>query len=331
MPVPGRPLTLQDLFAQLANNASESIPLDSTEVLNQFYADSEGLNLNVSGSPPTFTTSTNYSTNVAGEYPTSYWRLAESSGGVAFDSNQNIFSIYPRISSASQTSITQNATSFLAHSHSAQFTATTSAIVFNNAATLQITTDLSIEFWVNFSSFGTNGSTSGLLSKDNASLSSGEYSVYLFNNAGVGQIAFGFSTLAAFGGGSMALNTWYYVAVTRNDATKTATVYINGSQVAQQTYVSAPVTTTNNVVLGNHTGVAAAVTMLMTEVAIYHKPLTSTQVSTHYNWGIAADALAEAYNGGATLYGNTPYPAYGGATVATYNGTSTVWGTFQWK
>jgi len=118
--------------------------------------------------------------------------------------------------------------------------------------------------------------------------------------------------------------------VTRDGSAKAIKVYINGSQVGSQTYTTVPSNTANNVVLGNY-GVFQTCQMSMAEVAIYRKPLTPTQVSTHYNWGIASDALAEAYGGGATQYGITPYPGYSAPTVATYNGTSAQWGTFQWK
>jgi hypothetical protein len=322
---------MQDLFAQLANNATENIPLDSTEVLNQFYSDTEGLKFNVSGSPPTFTTSTNYPTNVAGEMPIVYWRLAETSGGTAYDSNQGFFPIYPRISSTSMTSITQGASSFLSHSNSASFTATSSQIVFPNNSSLQITGDLSVEFWINFSSFNTTGGLYSLVTKENSSGgSTGEFEVYLFNNSGVGQIAVAQNGLSAVAFGSMSLSTWYHVAVARDGTAKTIKVYINGSQAGSTTYTTVPTATSFNVVLGAN-GVFQTGNFLMTEVAIYRKPLSVTQISTHYNWGTASDAVAEAYNGSATLYGTTPYPAYTAPTVATYNGTSTQWGTFQWK
>lgn len=331
MPSPGRPLTMQDLFAQLANNATENIPLNSTEVLNQFYSDAEILNFNVSGSPPTFTTSTNYSTNIASEMPTSYWRLAESSGGVAYDSNQGYFSIYPRISSTSMTSITQGGSSFLAHSNSASFTATSSQIVFPNNSSLQITGDLSVEFWINFSSFNTTGGLYSLVTKENSTGgSTGEFEVYLFNNSGVGQIGYAQNGLSATAYGSMSLSNWYHVVVTRDGTAKAIKVYINGSQVGSTTYTTVPTATTFNAVLGAN-GVFQTGNFLMTEVAIYQKPLTPTQVSTHHSWGVAADALAEAYNGSATLYGTTPYPAYTAPTVVNYNGSTGLWGTFQWK
>jgi hypothetical protein len=323
---------MQDLFSQLANNATENIPLDSTEVLNQFYSDAEALNFNVSGSAPTFTTSTNYSTNIAGEMPTSYWRLAESSGGIAYDSNQGYFSIYPRISSSAMIGITQNATSFLAHSHAAQFTSfTASQITFPNNSSLQITGDLSVEFWVKFTNFNTSGGLYSLIVKEaNTGGSTGEFEVYLFNNSGVGQVGFAQNGLSAVAYGSLSLNNWYHVVIARDGSAKTVKVYINGSLAGSTTYTTVPSATTNNVTIGNY-GVFQTCQMFMTEVALYQKPLTATQASTHYNWGIAADALAEAYNGNATLYGTTPYPAYTAPTVVNYSGSTGLWGTFTWK
>lgn len=334
MPSPGRALTLQDLFSQLANNATENIPLDSTEVLNQLYADGEGLNFNVSGSPPTLTTSTIYPTNIAGEMPTSYWRLAEPSGGIAYDSHQAYFSIYPRIQSTSMTSITQNAASFLAHSGSASFTASSSSIVFPNGSSLQITGSLSIEFWINLSSFGTNGTGYSILTKQagGSSGSTSEYEVYLHSNGTSGTLNFrqnnGFTTLNATSN-LTSTSTWYHVVIVRDSGNNATTIYINGSAAGSTTFTAAT-TTTNNVTLGA-SGTFSTTTYLLEEVALYSKALTSTQVASHYAWGTAADATALAYNGTTTLYGSTPYPAYGSPTGSTYSGSSATWGTFTWK
>jgi hypothetical protein len=126
------------------------------------------------------------------------------------------------------------------------------------------------------------------------------------------------------------LNNWYHVVIARDGSAKTIKVYINGSLAGSTTYTTVPSTTTNNVTIGNY-GVFQTCQMSMTEVAIYRKPLTATQASTHYNWGVASDALAETYAGTATLYGVTSYPLYTAPTVVTYNGSSSSWGTFQWK
>lgn len=332
MPVPGRALTLQDLFAQLANNAGESIPLDTSEVLNQLLSDNETLLLNVSGSVPTLTTGTNYPVQVSGDYPVTYWRLAEAAAtGTAFDSNQNLFSIYPRISSTSMTAITQGASSFYGSGVAASFTNTaSSAIVFPNNASLQITGDLTIEFWVNFStSFGVPGNSSSLVTKEGATQGSGEYSVYMFDNAGAGQITFQQSGgMSSFNAGALSLGTWYHVAVTRVAATKTVTIYLNGVSANSATYVTGPSTTTNPVTLGKQVYVSPL--MSLTEVAIYRKALSATQVATHHSWGIASDVTATPYDG-TGAYGRFPYPAYGVPTTETYSGSSTTWGTFAWK
>lgn len=328
-----RSYTLQDLFANLAGSINANVDTSTQfEVVDNFVNDPEILVLNTSVTPPTFTTETNYPDNVAADYPTSYWRLADNNGaGVAVDSNQNLLSAYPRITSSSMTSITQHATSFLSHSGAAQFTASTSAIVFPNNTSLQIAGDLTVEFWLNLASLGTNGSSYGLVTKDGASFNSGEYSIYFFNNAGVGQIAYGHNGFTTFTGGSLTTATWYHVAITRVASTKTVTIYVNGSSVATGTYVTAPGATNNNVVLGNHTGVAAATTMSMTEVALYPQALSSGRISTHYAWGVAPDALATAYGGTATLYGEIPYPGFSAPTSNAYGSSSSSWGLFIWN
>jgi hypothetical protein len=332
MSVPGRPLTLQDLFSQLANNASESIPLSTSEVLNQLLSDSETLLFNVSGSPPTFTTSTNYPVLVLGDYPTSYWRLAEAAAiGTAYDSNPNAYSIYPRIASTAMANVTQGAASFYTNGAAASFTGTAGRITFPNNASLQITGDLSIEFWINFSSFNTASGTYSLVTKGvTAGGGVGEFELYEFNNAGSGQLVFnqnnGYSIAAV---GSLSLSTWYHIVIVRDGTAKNVKFYINGTLTATQTYTTPPSTTTGTVLLGA-AGTFQAPTFLMTEVAIYHKALTSTQVTNHRSWGIASDVTATPYGGASATYGGFPYPALGPPTSASY-GSGTTWGTFVWQ
>lgn len=327
-----RAYTLQDLFANLAGSINSNTDTSSQfEVVDNFVNDGETLILNVTATPPTFTTSTNYPDNIAGDYPTSYWRLADNAAtGSAVDSNQNLLSAYPRITSSSMTSITQHAASFLAHSGSAQFTASTSAIVFTSGTSLQLVGDLTVEFWVNLASLGSPGTSYGLVTKDGASLGSGEFGVYFHNTAGTGQILYAHSGYAGLTGGSLTTGTWYHIAVTRVAATSTVTIYVNGSSVATGTYSTAPSATDSSVVLGNHTGVAAATTMSMTEVALYPQALSSSRLSIHHAWGTAADATATAYGGLATLYGEFPYPAFNAPTSNAYGSAASTWGSFIW-
>lgn len=326
-----RAYTLQDLFSNLAGSINSNVDTSAQfEVIDNFVNDAETLIVNESLTPPSFSTSTNYPVNLDGEYPVVYWRLAEAaSTGTAFDSNQNSYSIYPRISSSSMTSVTQGASSFLAHSNAASFTGSTSQIVFPNGSSLQNTGDLSVEFWVNFSSFSTSGNSYGIVTKDGATFGSGEYNVYLFNNSGTGQIGYAQNGTSSFTAGSLSLNTWYHVVVARDGTAKTVTIYINGTQAGQQSYSAAVTTTTNNVFLGNNGTTASATPMLLTEVAIYVKPLSSAQASTHHSWGVAADAQATAFGGSAALYGTFPYPSTGHPASTSYG--SAVWGTTSWK
>jgi hypothetical protein len=330
--MPGRNYTLQDLFANIAGSINANVDTSTQfEVVDNFVNDSEILILNESASPPSFTTSTNYPVLIGAEYPIAYWRLAESAGGVAFDSNQGLYSIYPRINSSSMTGVTQGAGSFLSHSKAAQFTASTSAIVFPNGSSIQITGDLTVEFWAFFTSFSTSGTAYGLVTKDGASFGTGEYGVYLFNNSGTGQIRYaqngGMATLTA---GSLSLNTWYHVAVVRDGTAKTVTIYINGTSAGSGSYATAPTGTTNSVVLGNNsTSAVAATPMSLTEVALYAKPLSSSQASSHHSWGAATDALATAYGGLSSLYGTFPYPSLTHPTTTSYG--AALWGTATWK
>lgn len=329
-----RNYTLQDLFQNLAGSINANTDTSTQfEVIDNFVNDSESLILNGSLTPPSFSTSTNYPVNVLGDYPVVYWRLAEAAAtGSAFDSNQNLFSIYPRLTSTSMSGVTQGASSFLADSVSAQFSnASSSNIVFPNNASLQITGDITVEFWINFSSFQTASGTYSLITKDvTAGGGVGEFEIYMFNNAGSGSIAWnqngGFTASAV---GSLSLSTWYHIAIVRDGTAKTIKFYVNGTQVGLQNYTTPPSTTTGTVVIGA-SGAFQTAGYSMTEVAIYRKPLTATQVANRRSWGIAADALATAYGGAASFYSAFPYPLLGAPTSEAY-GSGTTWGTFVWK
>jgi len=323
-----RPYTLQDLFQNLAGAINSNTDTTTQfEVVDNFVNDAETLLINVSGSPPTLTTATDYPVNVSGDYPISYWRLADAATGTAFDSNQNLFSIYPRISSTSMTSVTQAVTGFLANSTASQFTATTSKIVFPNNASLQITADLTIEFLVKFSSLGSSGNSHSLISKEGGTQGSGEFALYLFNNAGVGSLVYGQAS-GSPSAGSLATATLYHIAVVRTASNNTVTFYVNGTSAGSGSYVT-PSTTTNNVTLGS--ALYDSPLMTLEEVAIYRKALTSAQVTQHYGWLTASNATARAFNGAATPYGLLLYPGYGAPTSETYSNPATQWGTFQWK
>lgn len=330
--MPGRVLTLQDLFLNLSGSINTNSDTSAQfQIIDSLVSDPETLLLNVSGSPPTITVSTNYPVLTAGDYPTSYWRLAEAAAtGTAYDSTPNTYSIYPRISSASITAVTQGAASFYTAGAAAQLTsATTSAISFTNAASLQITTDLTLECWVNATSFGTNGTNLMLIGK--GTTSNGEYELHILSNGSTGTVNFrqnnGFTTLSATS--NLSTSTWYHVAVVRSSVANTTTIYINGVAAGSTTYTVAT-TTTNAVVIGAQSGLSTILGSV-TEVALYHKALSATQIAAHHSWGVASTVTATPYGGAGALYGTFPYPVASPPTADAYGGAASTYGTFVWQ
>lgn len=331
MAVP-RPLTLQDLFNNLAGSINtNSDSSASFQIIDSLVNDPETLLLNVSGSPPTVTVSTNYPVLVAGDYPTSYWRLAEAaSTGTAYDSTPNAYSIYPRNASSSLTAVTQGAASFYSAGVAAQLTGSTSVVTFANAASLQITTGFTMEMWINFSSAGTNGTSYAVLVKGSGG-ATGEYELYVNSNGTVLTPSYrqdnGFTTLNATS--TLSTGTWYHLALVRDNANNATTFYINGSAAGSTTYTAAT-TTTGAVHIGT-SGTFNALACSVTEVALYHKALSAAQVANHHSWGVASSVTATPYGGSAALYGTFPYPNAGPPTADAYGASASTYGTFVWQ
>jgi hypothetical protein len=87
--------------------------------------------------------------------------------------------------------------------------------------------------------------------------------------------------------GSLALNTWYFLACSFNSATGTVQTYVNGVLVSS-TGSAALGTSTSSVLIGNYTNHNYYTNGQMANIQFYNTALSPTQVLQLYQQGIAA-------------------------------------------
>lgn len=231
-----------------------------------------------------------------------------------------------------------------------QFGAVGDVLSVANATALQITGDLSVEFWVNANS-GLSGSGANLYSIFSKNGDSSEYSVYL---DGAGAVFYkdssGTSLTVAASSSIPNTNTWHHVVVTRQYTTRTIACYVDSVLKTTNTYTNSPVTTTNAVTIGASASHNTLVAGQLAEVAVYGRVLSAAQVLNHYQWaGFGSPPSGQVATG--TGYGNSfqyaypsanapasygqygyfQYPAGSPPASTTYDSGSGVWGTFVWS
>lgn len=226
---------------------------------------------------------------------------------------------------------------------STKFTTVNDQYSIANATQLQVSGDLSVEFWINVNSglSGSAANTYGVLSKG--------YAEYGVDITGDGKVTFSF-TGTTFSTAAAAVpnnGVWHHVVCTRQYAARTIVVYVDGVSKGTTTYTNAPATTTNAVTIGKSSVNNTLAGINLAEVALYGRVLSSTQVTNHYNWaGYGSPPSGEAVTGSgfgfsfAAVGGNAPakygqygftqYPSYTYPTSTLYDGGA-VWGTFVWS
>ena len=114
---------------------------------------------------------------------------------------------------------------------------TSDYLLVNNAASLNMTNQISVEMWMNLVA----SQSHNLISKD------GAYQLYVMPS---NQVSFGvysgYPWQNATATPQLQLNTWTHVAATYNNSTKEFKIYINGALVQDTTIASANLTTTSN-------------------------------------------------------------------------------------
>ncbi len=216
-------------------------------------------------------------------------------GGPDIPIDNNVFLIdskNPRSSISSLISLISNATATVTgttisgtgYTVAFTFSSSTNNINFSDLSFLKLTSQLSISSWIYPYSFG--GVNSGrIYDKFKTTVPQSGYALWVDNNTGTNAIAFGtgwsVSTSVARINNAITLNTWQHVALTFSGTA--CTFYINGSSIGTSTGLVAPVSGTQNAIVGNNTGNTNYFDGKIDNLSIYSRSLTASEILKVYN------------------------------------------------
>ena len=155
-----------------------------------------------------------------------------------------------------------------------KFNGTSALVTIPNAASLQLSTGMTLEAWVNPSTVNSNWRDVVYKGNDNYYLSATS------TNAGVpdaGMIAGG-SYADAFGTSKLKVNTWSFLTETYDGST--LRLYVNGTQVASTAHTGTIATSTNPLQIGGDSIYGQFFTGLIDNVRVYNVALTAAQIQT---------------------------------------------------
>ena len=155
-----------------------------------------------------------------------------------------------------------------------QFNGSSALVTIPDAASLHLTTGMTLEAWVNPSTV--NGNWRDVIYKGNDNY----YLEATSTNASkpdAGLIAGG-SYADAYGSAALTANTWTYLAETYDGAT--LRLYVNGTQVASTAHTGTISASTNPLQIGGDSLYGQNFAGMIDEVRIYNTALTPTQIQT---------------------------------------------------
>ena len=229
------------------------------------------INLGTGPPPPPPPTGT-YAQLVANDGPLSYWRLNETSGTNAADSdgsNPGVYTGSPTLGAASL--LTNDGDKAATFSGSAQYVRVASS------ASLSLASTVSLEAWIKPTSIPAAGAFASVLTKpESYSLQfNGPKMEFTIMQAGTRRRL---QTPAALVAG-----TRYHVVGTYDGTTQR--LYINGALVASAALTGAITTNTNQLNIASWNGSSEFFAGTIDEAAVYGAVLSPTQVANHYSVG----------------------------------------------
>ncbi|HEX3542169.1 MAG TPA: LamG-like jellyroll fold domain-containing protein [Acidimicrobiales bacterium] len=227
------------------------------------------------GTPAPAGALTGYAAGVAADGPAAYWRLGETSGTLANDSVGNNTGIYNGVTEGTASLLTSDATN-----GSASFDGTDDVVSIPSSAGLSPTTAFSVEAWVRPAALPAAGSFNSIVTKAES------YSLQ-FDGP---QLEFttmqnGTRRRVKAPVGAVAVGQRYHVVGTYDGTTQR--LYINGALVASGAFSGSVSVNGNAVKLGSWDGNSEYLNGTLDEPAVYGKVLTATQITNHYNAGVA--------------------------------------------
>jgi len=155
-----------------------------------------------------------------------------------------------------------------------QFNGTSARVNVPNAASLQLSTGMTLEAWVNPSAVSSAWRDVIYKGNDNYYLEATSTNA---SRPDAGMIAGG-SYADAVGTSALAANTWSYLTETYDGST--LRLYVNGTQVASVAHTGAIASSTNALQIGGDTIYSQYFAGLIDEVRIYNVALTAAQIQT---------------------------------------------------
>src|SRR5271166_172862 len=167
--------------------------------------------------------------------------------------------------------------------------ATNSMVTISDSASVNLTTGMTLEAWVNPSSLSNSlgGNWDAAISKDHQN-SSNDISYALYAATGTGtapavHILVGSTDYGAQGTSVLSLNTWTFLAATYDGTT--LKMYVNGTLVGSQTVAGSIFTTTDPLHIGGDWD-SEMFTGSIDNARIYKAALTPSQITTDMNTGV---------------------------------------------
>ena len=155
-----------------------------------------------------------------------------------------------------------------------QFNGTNALVTIPDAASLHLSSGMTLEAWVNPSTVNANWRDVIYKGNDNFYL---EATSSNSSRPDAGLIAGG-SYADAFGTAALPANTWSYLTETYDGST--LRLYVNGTQVASTAHTGSIATSTNPLQIGGDSLYGQYFAGLIDEVRVYNVALTATQIQT---------------------------------------------------
>lgn len=226
----------------------------------------------VSATTPAVTGSA-YRSAVLGDQPVSYWRLGDTSSMLTDETATNPGS-YVGSPSWNQSSLVPSdpANTAVGFSGSGQYAQVP------DSTSLDLSPAMSLEAWIKPASLPASGGWATVITKQES------YSIQ-FNGPRIEftLIQNGVRERLDAPAGAVVAGNVYHVVATWDGSTQR--LYLNGTQVASQTWSGTPTVTTSPVRIASWDGNGEYFNGVIDEVAVYKSALSATQVAAHYSAG----------------------------------------------
>ena len=165
------------------------------------------------------------------------------------------------------------------------FNGASSSVIVNDSASLDLTTGMTLEAWVNPTALGSSGS-SWRTAVTKQTTNGVAYTLYA-NNGGArpaGQVNIG-GEQNAIGTAQLPLNAWSHLATTYDGAT--LRLFVNGTQVATKAQTGSIAVSTGQLRIGGNTIWGEFFSGLIDEVRVYNRALPAAEIQADMNAPVA--------------------------------------------